>query len=78
MAVLAELVAAKRIQLRDHTQDGIADPLCLRAEFVHIDLVDIAVAGDLVRSLLRNDAQAALHDRKRLFDLQVFGGAVLV
>ena len=78
VAVFAELVAAQRVQLRDDTQDRIADALRLRAELLHVDLADVAVADDFVGGLLRNDAEPALHDGERPLDVDVLLRAILV
>ena len=49
VAVLAEPVAAQRVELRHDTEDRVADALGLRLQLVHVDLADVAVAHDLVR-----------------------------
>ena len=78
VAVLTELVATERVQLRDDAENRIADALGLRAQLVEIELRDVAVTDDFVRGFLRDDAEAALHDRQRLFDLDVLRGTVFV
>ena len=78
VTVFAELVAAQRIDLRHDAQYRVADALRLGAQLGHVDLADIAIAHDLLCGLRRDDAEAALHDRQRLFDFDVFRRAVLV
>ena len=78
VAVFAELVAAQRVELRHHAEDRVADALGLLAQLDHVDLVEPAVADDLVGGLLRNQAQAALHLGQRGFDVEVLLRAVLV
>ena len=75
---LAELVAAQLVELRDDAQDRVADALGLLAQPRHVDLLDPAVADDLVGRFLRDQAQTPLHDGQGPFDLDVLGGAVLV
>ena len=78
VAVLAKLVAAQRVQLRDHTQDRIANALGLLLELAHVDLVDRAVLHDLVGRFLGDDAEATLDSCKRAFDVQIPLRPVLV
>ena len=78
VAVLAELVAAQRVELRDDAEDRVADALGLLAQLGHVDLVEPAVADDLVGRFLRNQAEAALDLGQRGFDVEVLLRAVLV
>jgi len=78
MAVLAELVAAERVELRDDAEDRIADPLGLLAQLGHVDLIEPAVADDLVGRLLRDQADPALDLGQRGFDVEVLLRPVLV
>src|SRR6266705_2834283 len=78
VAVLAELIPAKCVELRHHAEHGIADALGLCAQFIHVDLRDIAVADDLVSRLAGNDAKDSLNAGKRLFDFEILRGPVFV
>ena len=78
VAVLAEAVAAEGVDLVDHGDDGIADALGLPAQLDHVDLVEAAVADDLVGRLLRDDAELALHLGQGGLDVEVVLGPVLV
>ena len=71
VAVLAELVAAQRVELRHDAEDRVADALGLLAQLGHVDLVESAVADDLVGRLLRNEAEPALHLGQRGLDVEV-------
>ena len=78
MAVLAEAISSECVNLIDDRNDGITDLLGLSLQFCPINLVDIAVFDDLIGSLLRNDAELALHFRERTLDVEVFRRAILV
>ena len=78
VAILAELVAAQRVQLRHHAEDRIADALGLLPQLGHVDLVEPAVAHDLVGRVLRDQAEAALNLGERRLDVEIFLRAVLV
>ena len=78
MAVLAELVAAQRVELRHHAEDRIADAFGLLTQLRQIDLVEPAVADDLVGRLLWNEAEPALHLGQSGFDVEVRLCPVLV
>ena len=78
VAVLAELVSAVGVDLVDHGNDGVADLLGLGFELGPVDLAELAVFDDLFGSFFGDDAELALHLGQRAFDVEVFGGAVLV
>jgi hypothetical protein len=78
VAVLPQPVAAQRVQLRDDAEHRIADALGLDLELRHVDLVDRAVAHDLVRRRLRDDPEPRLHTGESRLDVQVLLRAVLV
>ena len=64
--------------LLHHAEDRIADALGLLLELGEVDVLDPALALDLARGLLGDDAEAALRPRQRRLDLQVIAGAALV
>jgi hypothetical protein len=70
--------AAQLVDLRHHAQDRVADALGLLAQPVHVDLVQVAVADDLVGRFLRDQPQPGLHLGQRALDVDVLAGAVLV
>ena len=78
MAVLAELVPAERVELRDNAEDRIADALGLLAQLGHVNLVEATVADDFVGRFLGDQADPALDFGQRGFDVEVLLGAVLV
>ena len=71
VAVLAEAVTAEGVELVDHGDDRIADALGLPAQLDHVDLVEAAVADDLVGRLLRDDAELPLHLGQGGLDVEV-------
>ena len=78
VAVLAQLVTAVGVDLVDHGNDGIADLLGLGFELGPVDLAELTVLDDLFSSFFGDDAQLTLHLGQCAFDVEVFGGAVLV
>src|SRR4030095_10222223 len=78
VAVLAEPITAKSVELRHDAENRIADALGLRLELVHVDLADVAVAHDLVRGFARNDAEPPLDERERALHGEILRRAVFV
>src|SRR6185295_4965443 len=70
--------AAQRVELRHDAEDRIADAFGLLAQLRQIDLLELAVAADLVGRLLWNEAETALHLRQGCLDVEVLLRAVLV
>src|SRR6185369_10209255 len=59
-------------------EDRIADPLGLRSQLDHVDLVKTAVADDLLGRLLGDETEPALHLGERRLDVEIFLRPVLV
>ena len=57
--------------MRHHAQDRVADAFGLRGQLKHVNLVELAMADDLVGSLLRNQAEPTLHLGQLRFDVEV-------
>src|SRR6185369_188092 len=71
MAPLAEPVGAEVDDLLHHAEDRIADAFGLLLQAGEVDVFDPALALDLTRGLLRDDAEAGLRPGERALDLQV-------
>ena len=78
VAPFAEAVLAQRDELLHHRQHRIADALGLLLELREVELIDRAVAADLLRRFSRDDAEARLHARERRLDVEVVLDAVAV
>ncbi len=78
MAPLAEPVGAEPDDLLHHAQDRIADALGLLLEASEVDVLDPALAHDLLRGLLGDDAEPSLRLRQRRLDLEVIADPCLV
>src|SRR5262249_60158525 len=78
VAPLAEPVGAQSDDLLHPTEDRIADALGLLLEAGEIDVLDLALAYDLLRGLLRNDAEPRLRLRQRRLDLEIIGSPRLI
>ena len=64
-------VAAELVDLGDHAEDRVADALGLLAQLGQVDLVEVAVADDLLGGLGRDQPELALHLGQRGFDVEV-------
>jgi hypothetical protein len=78
VAVLTELVTAIGVDLVHHGNDRVANLLGLGFEFGPVDLAEFAVFDDLFGGFFGDDAELALDLGQRAFDVEVFGGTVLV
>ena len=71
VAPFTEAVGAQRHDLLDHAEHGIADPLGLRLELGEIDVLEPALALDLLRGAFRNHPQPCLNARERRLDFEI-------
>src|SRR5207302_6013590 len=78
VAVLSQAILAKRVQLRDNAENGIADALSVNSQFFHVYFSNVTVAHYLDRCLHRNDPHSSLYECKRLLYFKILGRTVFV